>query len=53
LGAFEDVELGLQLRDALELEIEIAPVLSQLRPDLVDDRAQTPVGAALAPQRFP
>jgi len=47
--AFENIDLRLKLRDPLELQIEIAPRLPQLRPDLVDDAAQTSIGAALAP----
>jgi len=45
----ENIDLRLKLRDPFELQIEIAPCLPQLRPDLVDDAAQTSIGAALAP----
>jgi len=45
----ENIDLRLKLRDPFELQIEIAPCLPQLRPDLVDDAAQTSIGAAIAP----
>jgi len=47
--ALENIELRLKLRDPFELQIEIAPRLPQLRPDFIDDVAQTSIGAALAP----
>ena len=48
----ERVDLGLQLREPGELHIEIAAVGAHLRFEIVNEHAEPPVRAPLAPQLY-